>query len=148
MNKQEAAFELYKVGWEQQHIAQAIGVSDKSVGGWKKKYNWDQKRTEVALSKETSEERLWALINYQLKALEKKTEEWTGNSEFRLLDKGDIDALSKMYSAVKGKQHTWAQMVELVTELMAFIESRNLELAKKIMPLTDEFLMTKKASLQ
>jgi hypothetical protein len=147
MQNKDIAKELFNAGWGQNRIAEALDVSEKTIGDWKKKGNWEQKRTEEALARETSEARLWKLINYQLKALEKKTEEWEHDAEYRLLDKGDIDALSKMYSSVKGKQHTWAQAVELITELTEFIEGKNLDLAKKLLPYTDEFLMNKKGQM-
>jgi hypothetical protein len=147
MENRDAAYILFTESWDQKRIAQALGVTEKTVGNWKKAGECERKRTEQALARETSEAILWELIQYQLTALKRKKDEWIGNDEFRLLDKGDIDALAKMYSSVKAKQHTWAQIVDLATEITEFIEQKNFQLAKEIIPLVDEFLMTKKGNL-
>lgn len=147
MENKDAAYLLFLEGWDQKRIAAALRVTEKTITTWKKQYDWDRKRTEKAIARETSEEKLWKLISYQLTALEQRTEEWIKDSEYRLLDKGDIDALAKMYSAVKNKQHTWAQIVEIITELLDYLQARNFKLAKEVLELTDEFLMNKKNNL-
>ena len=147
LEAKEAAYILFQQGWSQGRIADAVKVTEKTVSNWKTKHNWDKKRTESAMSKESSEQKLWNLIAYQLDALERKKEEWIRDEEYKLIDKGDIDALSKMYSAVKGKQHTWAQIVEIITELVDFCQSKNFKLTKELIQLTDEFLMLKKEAM-
>lgn len=142
MNKQAAARELYNLGWEQKDIAKVLKTTEKSISTWKKKDNWEKKRAEAAIHQATSEEAMWELISYQLQVLKQRKDEWLkeGNENMRLIEKGDIDALQKMFSTVKREQHTWTTYVTVLREFMDSLQANNSELAKKLIDYVDNFL--------
>ncbi|WP_420582078.1 DUF1804 family protein [Reichenbachiella sp.] len=149
MEKHLAAQILYNEGTDQKQIAAVMEVSEQTVGTWKKKYDWDRKRVEHTLAKETAEESLWELINHQLEVLKYRKEEnrKKPKDEWKLIDKGDIDALSKMFSSVKGKQLEWSNYVKISRELLDFIQSDSLELAKALTGPLQNFLANKRKEL-
>ena len=149
MEKHLAGKELFNAGWENKFIAKTLGVSEQTVSNWKKKYDWEKKRAESVLVKETAEETLWELINYQLTVLKEKKDEMLSKpkGERNLIDKGDIDALSKMFSSVKVKELEWSKIVSLVRELIDFLRTEDLELAKKLTEHTTVFLRNKRKNL-
>ncbi|OKL40278.1 terminase gpP N-terminus-related DNA-binding protein [Pontibacter flavimaris] len=44
--EKKKAFELYAEGKTQKEIGQLLGISEKSIGAWKKRYEWDKKLQE------------------------------------------------------------------------------------------------------
>lgn len=147
MDKESAAYLLYQEGWDQKRIAKTVGVTEQTITGWKKKHDWKKKKAVNAIARETAEETLWELIHYQLGQLKKLKDEWQKGNEARLIDKGDIDALQKMFAAVKGKPMEWSNYIKVVNEVGAFLQGQNLDLAKKVIDLLDQFLNNKRKEL-
>jgi HrpA-like RNA helicase len=149
MEKHLAAQVLYNEGIDQNEIAKVIGVSETSIVNWKKKHDWDRRRVQHVLAKETAEETLWELINYQLSVLKFKKEQMLKSPEEnrKLIDKGDIDALSKMFSSVKGKQLEWSNYVKICREVLEYIQTEDLELAKSLNAVLTVFLANKRKEL-
>ncbi|MGE0635997.1 MAG: hypothetical protein AB7G44_03410 [Bacteroidia bacterium] len=142
MNKQAAARDLFNLEWEQKDIAKVLKTTEKTISEWKKKGDWDKKRTEAAIHLATSEEALWELISYQLAVLKRKKDEWLKDEpdSTKLIDKGDIDALQKMFSVVKKEQQTWTTYVTVLREFMDKLQSVDSNLAKKLVEPVDNFL--------
>ncbi len=147
MKDHQAAQILYNSDVSGKEIARTIKVSEQTITSWKKKYGWENKKTLKSLARETAEETLWELINYQLATIKAKKEEWQRNKEKRLIDKGDIDALTKMFSAVKGKQLEWSNYVKICRELVDYIQQEDLDLAKQILEYVEIFLNNKRKEL-
>ena len=142
MNKQAAARELSNLGREQKNIASVLKTTEKSISAWKKKYEWDKKRAEAAIHQATSEEAMWELISYQLQVLKKRKDTWLkeGDENMRLIEKGDIDALQKMFSTVKKEQQVWTTYVTVLREFMDALQGKDSDLAKKLLDHVDNFL--------
>lgn len=144
MDKKDAAKRLYLDGWTQGRIATTLGVTQTTVTSWKKKHAWDKEKVKKAAIAQASTERVWALIEYQTKALDAqreqnlKTGEEGGN--FKLIDKGDLDALQKLFSIVKSKEPKWMDTIKIAAQFLEFIQSKDLKLAKKLAPLLTEFI--------
>lgn len=160
MDIQEAAKTLYFEGWEQTRIATTLKKTEQTISRWKRDGNWDRLRAEQNMQRETAEERVWRLINHQLHILDKMstikkqtidsvTEDTEGLATLSdaLINKGDIDALQKLFTTVKGKQHTWTNYVSILREYMDYVQGRDLELAKALVDHVDEFLNQKRKEL-
>jgi hypothetical protein len=149
MQDQDAAYILYQNGTEQKDIARILNRSEKTIGDWKKKNKWDDRRRQHHTSKETSSERLQMLIDYQLRALEQKVKAAQAENpdELKLIDKGDIDALSKMYAAVKGDERTWTDYVTVMREYYEYLQTKDQTLAKETLDHADTFLDLKRRTL-
>lgn len=153
IDSKEAAHILFNEGISQKEIASIINVSEKTISLWAKNGNWDKKRSENNLQKQTSEEGVWELINYQLKVLKKIKEvhELTldGTNDLKeikskLIDRGDIDALQKLFTTIKGKELEWTKRVKVIREFSEYIETEDMKLAKEVIPLATQFLNEKR----
>lgn len=153
MESKDAARILFNEGVSQKEIASIVGVTEKTITTWAKQGTWDKKRSENNLQKQTSEEGVWELINYQLKVLKRikeVQEEDLDNCEnlkdikAKLIDRGDIDALQKLFTTIKGKELEWTQRVKVIREFTEYLEIEDMKVAKEVMPLANQFLNEKR----
>lgn len=153
MNKHEAAQILYNEGVKQKEIAEILTTTTTTVNRWVAAGQWDKKRAEHSIKKETAEERVWNIINYQLRIIDlmmqKHQEDNIENMEIAelkklLIERGDIDALQKLFTTIKGKELEWSQIVKIVRELLEYIERENNGIAKQVTPLANEFINNKR----
>jgi DNA-binding XRE family transcriptional regulator len=153
IDKEKAGQELYNADWPQKDIARILDVSEKTVVNWKQKNDWDKKRAKKNMAEEVSEDGIWELINYQITALKMKKnrfEEQLSKEEITdlpVLDKGDVDALQKLWTTVKGKQLEWSTVVRIIRDFVAAISEKDNDLAKSILTHTDEYLNFKRKNL-
>lgn len=144
---------MYNEGWEQKDIARVLKVSEKSISKWSVDGNWKEKRAKKNMTTDVAENNVWDLINYQTRALKMRTENYQAKfdakevEELKLLDKGDIDALQKLFTTVKSKQLEWATVVNIIKEFIDFIQQKDLELAKKLIVKADDYLNLKRGEL-
>lgn len=109
---------MFMVDVSQKEILQTLNISDKDFKQWAKEGFWMERRQNI------DDEAL-----------------------LRPVDKGDIDALTKIFSQLKGKEVTFDMVVTQVRELIDFINQRKPELAKDLVPFTTDYLMAKKEVL-
>jgi hypothetical protein len=154
IDKKSAAQELYNAGWDQKRIAAILVISEQTISGWKQKHNWEEKRAKKNMAADVAEDTIWELINYQLMALKQRKDQYEElaksnkeNKDLPMLDKGDIDALQKLWTTVKNKQLDWAVIVNIVKDYVSYISERDLDLAKKILTHSDDYLNFKRKNL-
>lgn len=147
LDKVASAQLMFNEGWSQQNIAKVLRVHETTVSRWAKDGNWREKRAKSGVVETTAQEALWELINYQLDCLRSMTKEWKASNANRLIDKGDIDALQKMFVAVKGKQQKWTDYVRVLREFMEELQSKDGKLAKQLIEHVDGFLNDVRAKL-
>ena len=156
MNKKQAAHILYLNGLSLKEICETLKTSYNTVTKWSSDSDWKKVKAEKSLREQTSQERIWGLIDYQLKIIEKITqvrseeiEKTTSPEDLKkaLIERGDIDALQKLFTTIKGKEITWDIMVKLTRELIEYMEKHHFKLAKQIAPIANEWLNEKRESL-
>jgi predicted transcriptional regulator len=153
IDNKSAAQELFNAGWDQNDIARILKISEKTISTWKQKHNWEEKRAKKNMAEEVSEDGIWELINYQIAALKMKKnkfEEQLAKNEIQdlpVLDKGDVDALQKMWTTVKGKQLEWSVLVKLIKDFVSYISEKDLDLAKSMLNYTDDYMNFKRKNL-
>ena len=156
MTKKQAAHILYLNGLTLKEIASTIKTSYNTITKWSSDSDWKRVKTEKALREQTSQQRIWGLIDYQLQIIERITQvrsvelEKTTDPETlkkALIERGDIDALQKLFTTIKGKEITWDQMVKLTRDLIEFLEKDHFHLAKQIAPFANEWLNYKREKL-
>jgi len=153
IDKKSAAQELYNAGWEQKRIASTLDLSEQTISAWKQKHRWDEKRATKNMAREVAEDRVWKLINFQLQVLDIQVDEQEKKlkakeiEQLKPLDKGDVDALQKLWTTVKNKQLDWSIIVNNATELLGFLSERDLELAKRLTTHIDDYLNFKRKNL-
>lgn len=153
MNKKQAAHQLYINGISHEQIAELLKVSYHSVAKWSSEGNWKNEKNQNSLQQQTIQDRIQSLIYYQLDIIKRITEiksndlsHSTSPEELKqaMIQRGDIDALQKLFTTVKGKEIPWEKTVKQTRELLEFIESQDLALAKEVAPLANEWLLTKR----
>lgn len=153
IDNKNAAQELFNASWDQKDIARILKVSEKTISNWKQKHRWEEKRAKKNMAEEVSEDGIWELINYQVTALKMKKNKFEEQlnteeiSELPLLDKGDIDALQKLWTTVKGKQLEWSTIVKIIRDYVAAVSEKDNGLAEALLNHTDDYLNFKRKNL-
>lgn len=147
MDKKDAAFTLFKQGFAQKNIADIIGVAEVTIRGWKKTDNWDSKISRELEFRAKNIEDVEYLISYQLRTLKNLVIGWEKGNTQKLIEKGEIDALSKLYATIKTKDMEWAAYIRIMQEFMEYLSSKDLPLAKQLTGVATEFLSEKQKSL-
>jgi predicted transcriptional regulator len=153
-DKKSAAQELFNSGYDQKRIAAILDLSEQTISTWKQKHRWEEKRAKKNMAADVAEDVIWELINYQLKALKQRKDSYEeaaeknkDNKDLPVLDKGDVDALQKLWTTVKNKQLDWSVIVKNVHELINYIAENDLELSKKLLSHADDYLNFKRKNL-
>jgi len=161
MNKVEqraAAKELFLIGWDQGRIARTVDVTETTMSSWVNKEGWKQERAKKHSLNDSISNQVLELIDHQIAAIRSNMEYLNNEKEFLekkdgkplptpLIGKGEIDALSKLFAAIKQKDITWTHYVNVCKELSDYISTKDPEFAKALMEFTDTFLMQKRESL-
>jgi hypothetical protein len=158
MQLHEQGFEAYCQGLSQKQISKVVGKSEQAVGTWKKKYNWEERRQKRLISRDNAEEGVWQLFNYNVRLLLKiaaKQEELIASKkeltvkelQSMLTSKGDVDALQKLHTTIKGKPNTWNDAITIAQELLEYFHEHHFEAAKLLAPIMDEWLNHKRQSI-
>lgn len=155
MDKKNAAKILFYKGNTFKDIASILNLNEKTVSSWAHKYKWKDDKDKKDLFRQTNEERILSLINHNLIVLEKISiiqantiENCNDIKELEkaLTKKGDIDALSKLFSAIKGKELDFEKVIDICREIIEYLED-DPELSQKIIPYINQFINDKRNKL-
>lgn len=138
--KKEAARLLYMEGYSQTDIGKILNVGPKSLSSWQKEGDWAGRRTMRALHQQTNREAIEELAAYQLQALLALKNKYVEEGNMKLIDKGEFDALAKAFSTIKTDEIKWEEIVRILRRFTAFIESRDLEVAKRVIEFADIYI--------
>jgi hypothetical protein len=149
MTTRDAARILYFEGMQQIKISKLLNVDNSTVTRWKKQDDWEDKLKKRNQLMETNADIVQELISYQLRALRARINNWEAleDEEPKLIGKGEIDALSKLYATIKKKDVEWTNYVQIMKEFMSWIQLKDLDLAKNLVEYSNEFLNDKRADL-
>ena len=156
MSPKEAAYILFLNDIDLKDISTTMKVPYDTIAKWSSKENWKKKRTDQLLREQTNQERILALIDYQLMVIEKiitlKKRELEDISDIdglknALINRGDIDALQKLHTTIKAKEISWDQVVKTTRESLEYLEKIDFDIAKKIQPWLNDWLNEKREQL-
>jgi len=144
--KKKYARQLYIEGLKQVQIARVLGVSPNTVWRWANddEDNWQDARIKRNMMDQTSEEAVRELIEYQLMVLKNMKEEMIEKGELKLIPRGDIDGLQKLYTTIKRSEMKWTDLVKIIREFMDYVKGEDIDLAKRLVDLSNEFLNEKR----
>lgn len=140
MDKKEAAKVLYLDGYSSTDIAKLLGVSENTMSKWVIAGEWKGKRIASQIFESTSVETVQELIGYQLEALRRKKDEWIQEGKYNLLDRGDIDALQKLFTTIRRGELRWDDYVRIMRRFMEFMQDHDPERAKQLVEPADLYL--------
>lgn len=153
MDKKDAGRILFTEGFTQKEIAIILKRSEKTISHWATSGAWKEKKVSFDLMKESNAQRILKMIDYQLRVIERKMEQWEnkakedGQANTTLIQRGDIDALQKLHTTIKNEAKTWGDYVKVAKELLEYTSRTNIELAKELKPIIDLFLNEKRKVL-
>ncbi len=135
MEVRDAARCLFMNGFSQQFIARSLRKSDNTIKDWKRRDGWEEAKLKADTHQQSSEEGIRELIDYQLTALKELKDIWISERKAgerpKLIERGEIDALQKLYSAIRPKEQGWENAVRTVKDIMEWLEREYPGLAKE-----------------
>jgi predicted transcriptional regulator len=157
LTKHSAIDELFKAGWEQKDIARVLKLSEVTVSRYAGKNGLRKKRAMQSLARQTSEENALIALEHQStiirliseKLREKLTETATMEElQAALIPKGEIDALQKLFTTIKGKELEWSAVVKIIREFTSYLKESDTKLAQQIIDHADDYINEKRRVMQ
>ena len=155
-DKRSAAKILYNGNFEQKEIARILKLSEQTISKYSTEDNWKANRLKHSLARETSEENALIALSFQTKIIrlisekrEAKINDDLDEIELGklLIPKGEIDAVQKLFTTVKGKELDWSGMVQIIRNFMNYLKETDLELSQDIVPHVDTYINLKRRQL-
>lgn len=153
LTKNSAIDELFKAGWDQKDIARVLKISEVTVSRYAGKNGLRKKRAMQSLARQTSEENalialehqstIIRLIGEKLRA-ELKDDPSMDDLKAALIPKGEIDALQKLFTTIKGRELEWSAVVKIIREFTTFLKECNPKLAQDIIDHADDYINEKR----
>ena len=140
MDDRFAAKILFDGGASNKDIAKLLGRTAKTIGVWREKDEWDRQRATTMLREQTSKETITEIIAYQLSALKKLKEGYEQEGGTKLIDKGDIDALQKLFTTIREKELEWGTIVKIMRGFLEWLKTEDLTAAQEIVGNVDMYL--------
>jgi len=160
INKKGAAEILYKEGIEQKEIARILRLSTVTISKYVTQNGWRKKRMQHSIRKNTAEEDALTALAHQARIikmiscklsdeLDQKPEDALTIEELKsaLIPKGEIDALQKLFTTIKGKELEWSAIVRILREFSAFLKEEQLQLAQELLPHIDKYINQKRKEM-
>ncbi len=153
LNKTEAIRILFHEGWEQTDIARILHLSEVTVSRHVTKKEMRQKRTLQSLARKTSEENALIALEHQStiirmigEKLRATLNEDPSMQELKdaLIPKGEIDALQKLFTTIKGKELEWSAVVKIIREFTTWLKEVDMNLAQDIIDHADDYINEKR----
>lgn len=157
ISKEAAIRILYRDGVEQKEIARLLRISEVTVSRHVVKSDLKKKKLRHSIRKETSEENALTALEHQSTvvrrmaelAAEKMTQDMTMEElKACLIPKGEIDALQKLFTTIKGKELDWSHIVRIMREFMSYVKERDMALAQAVTDVADDYLNDKRGAMQ
>lgn len=149
MEKKDAARTLYLEGFTQAEIANYLKVTENTISKWSRAEKWKDKRVSLDMLKDNSVQRILQMIDYQTKAIKRKMDKWLDEDQetTQLIERGDIDALQKLFTTIKKDSKKFTDYVSVISEFFEYLQHNDLEVAKSLTDMADRFLNEKRKLL-
>ncbi|WP_346856577.1 hypothetical protein [uncultured Draconibacterium sp.] len=157
LSKEAAAQILFKEGVEQKEIAKILKLSETTISKYAVNGNWRAKRLSHTIKKSTAEEDALTALAHQSRIIrliadklgdeleaKNKGDVSVDDLKAALIPKGEIDALQKLFTTIKGKELDWSAIVRILREFSVFLKNDNIQLAQLIVPHIDKYINLKR----
>lgn len=153
LTKNTAIDVLFAEGWEQKDIAKTLKISEKTVSLYVTKNGLRKSRTMQSLARKTSEENALTALEHQSTIIrmiaEKLRTDLSDNPTMEnlkaaLIPKGEIDALQKLFTTIKGKELEWSAVVKIIREFTAWLKDVDMKIAQGVVDHADDYINEKR----
>lgn len=136
-DKRIRAKELYLTGnYTQKQISEMVGISETSIGKWKREDKWDDLKDSILITREAELKRLYKQLAY-LNDYTDGIIENEGKPDTKI-----FDAVSKCTAAIKALEIdlSIAEKVDVGTAFINLVMKEDVDLAKQIVKWFDIFI--------
>ncbi|PKQ69388.1 hypothetical protein BZG01_00170 [Labilibaculum manganireducens] len=156
LTKKAAVELLFKEGYEQKQIAKMLKLSEATVSKYVTLGGLRKKRLDHSIKRNTSEENALSALSHQTTVIRMISEKLGADINDSmtveelgkcLIPKGEIDAVQKLFTTVKGKELDWSAIVKILREFSQWLKEEDLNLAQDIIDPIDKYLNEKRKSL-
>lgn len=121
----------------QKEIAERTGVSERTITSWKEKFNWDNLRQSLLVTKQEVLRRLYNQIEALTTEIESRDAAYSNSKE--------ADTLNKLAASIRTleTETSIAEILEVGMRFIDFVRAQDLEFAKQITGYYDAFIQTK-----
>jgi predicted transcriptional regulator len=153
VTKNSAIEVLFKDGWDQKDIARILKLSEVTVSRYATERGLRKKRAMHSLARQTSEENSLIALEHQSTIIRMMAEKLKGalseepdmdELKAALLPKGEIDALQKLFTTIKGKELEWSAVVKIIREFTSYLKEVAPEKAQGIVDHADDYINEKR----
>lgn len=145
--KRGAAKDLYLSGYSQADVSRILRTSINTIKTWASKDDWRGARLRLDMLESNSVNSLMEIFEYQVKCLKEEKERRMESGEMIPFTPGEFDALQKLFSTIKPDFNKFRLHVSVVKGFTEFLQSKDVELAKKVLPHADLYLNEKHKAL-
>lgn len=138
--KYKAGWTLYEAGWQQNEIATFLGVSENTVGKWSRDNDWKGRKAKQIALQDNMVSQLNEIAAYQVDCFFREMKKKQEEVEWKPFPNGNFDGIQKILSTIKQDFNNFKLNVHVLKKLTEYIEQRDLELAKQLIPYVDSFL--------
>lgn len=143
--KKTSAKQLFLLGLlTQQQIADAVGVSQKTMSAWVKSGSWDTMKTEQLDWETRTLANVRKIIDHTGNILAQRAESLA--SEGKMVTPGELDGFAKTFKLLEKDTTTMAEVVRISKEVLEFINKESPKLGTQVMPLITKYIGIKGAS--
>jgi transcriptional regulator with XRE-family HTH domain len=137
-NERKLAETLYVDGnSSQKEIAEQLGVAEKTVSGWKEKYNWDKLRVAKRTTKAEIIDGLYKSVAVIIKRAEDEDKR-----PLNTVESDQIVKLTRSIEVLEGAE-SLSNYVYTLTAFLNWVRAVDLDAAKQIAVFSKEFLISK-----
>lgn len=137
--KREYALLLFLRGYTQKEIAKKVGVTEKTIGTWKEKHNWEKNKAASFLSNKEQIIFFYDQIN-EINTFIRERDEGK-----RFATSKEADALLKLTKAVKALEGDLglSEIIDVGQEFLTFLKPLDFEASQILMKYYDQFIQSK-----
>ena len=153
LTKNSAIDILFSAGWDQNDIAKTLKISEKTVSGHVTKNGLRKSRTMQSLARKTSEENALIALEHQttiIRLIAEKLRNAMGENpsmeelKAALIPKGEIDAVQKLFTTIKGKELEWSAVVKIIREFTSWLKEVDMKIAQGVVDHADDYINEKR----
>lgn len=153
LTKHSAIDILFNEGWDQKDIARVLKLSEVTVSRHAGKNGLRKKRTMQSLARKTSEENALIALEHQstiIRMIGEKLRNQLGEDptmedlKAALIPKGEIDALQKLFTTIKGKEQEWSAVVKIIREFTSWLREVDMKAAQGVVDHADDYINEKR----
>jgi len=138
--KKDWAKVLYiKENITQKEIAARVNVTEKTLGKWIEKDNWEQYKSSLIVTKDEELRRIYMQIN------ELNSFIFTRPIGERFANSKEADSLNKLAATARALETdtSVSEIIEVAKQIIAFVRKEDLKKAQELSAIFDDFIKTK-----